>query len=128
MVERMKGKSGSAYHTPEGVLNEISGETTDKSKNKNKGSRNKSKIDVKHLVSTLNESRADMAQAVTDLAEILKPEGDSNREREFKNDGWEEKKSYHKMKHDSKKEKVVLDMLKVDRDVAILNLRDESDK
>ena len=76
----MKGKSGLAYHTPEGVLNEISGETTDKSKKKNKGSRNKSNIDVKHLVSTLNESRADMAQAVTDLAEILKPEGDSNGE------------------------------------------------
>ena len=36
LVERVKGKSGSAYHTPEGVLNEISGEATDKSKKKNK--------------------------------------------------------------------------------------------
>ena len=99
----MKGKSGSAYHTPEGVLNEISGEATEKSKNKNKGSRKKSKIDVKHLVYTSNESRADMAQAVTNLAEILKPEGDSNGEREFKKDVWEDKKSYRRMKHDSKK-------------------------
>ena len=32
------------------------------------------------------------------------------------------------MKHDSKKEKAVLDMLKVDRDEAILNWRDELDK
>ena len=46
----------------------------------NKGSRKKSKINVKHLVSTLNVSIADMAQAVTNLAEILKPEGDSNGE------------------------------------------------
>ena len=128
LVERVKGKSGSAYHTPEGVLNEISGEATDKSKKKNKGSRKKSKIDVKHLVSTSNESRADMAQAVTNLAEILKPEGDSNGEIEFKKDVWEDKKSYRKMKHDSKKEKAVLDMLKVDRDEAISNWRDESDK
>ena len=87
----MKGKSGSEYHTPEGVLTEISGEATDKSKKNNKGSRKKSKIDVKHFVSTSNESRADMAQAVTNLAEILKPEGDSNGDIEFKNDVWEEK-------------------------------------
>ena len=33
-----------------------------------------------------------------------------------------------KMKHDSKKEKAVLDMLKVDRDKDISNWRDESDK
>ena len=32
------------------------------------------------------------------------------------------------MKHDSKKEKAVLDMLKVDRGEAISNWRDESDK
>ena len=32
------------------------------------------------------------------------------------------------MKHDSKKEKAVLDMLKVDRDEAISNWRDKSDK
>ena len=50
------------------MLNEISGEATDKSKNNNKGSRKKSKIDVKHLVSTSNKSRADMARAVTNLA------------------------------------------------------------
>ena len=49
---------------------------------------------MKHLVSTSNESRADMAQAVTNLAEILKSEGDSNREIEFKKDVWEDKKSY----------------------------------
>ena len=36
LVDRVKGKSGSAYHTPEGVLNEISGEATNKSKKKNK--------------------------------------------------------------------------------------------
>ena len=83
---------------------------------------------MKHLVSTLNESRADMAQAVTDLAEILKPEGDSNREIEFKKDVWEDKKSYRKMKHDSKKEKAGLDMLKIYRDEAISNWRDELDK
>ena len=68
LVDRVKGKIVSAYHTPEGVLNEISGEATDKSKKNNKGSRKKSKIDVKHLVSTSNESRADMAQAITNLA------------------------------------------------------------
>ena len=49
-----------------------------------------------------------MAQAVTNLAEILKPEGDSNGEIEFKKDVWEENKSYHKMKHDPKKEKSCL--------------------
>ena len=75
LLERVKGKSESAYHTPEGVLNEISGEATDKTKKKNKGSRKKIKINVKHLVSTSNESRANMAQAVTNLAEIFKPEG-----------------------------------------------------
>ena len=68
LVERVKGKSGSAYHIPEGVLNKISGEATDKSKKNNKGSRKKSKIDVKHIVSASNESRADMEQAVTNLA------------------------------------------------------------
>ena len=47
------------------MLNEISAEATDKSKKKNKGSRKNSKIYVKHIVSTSNESRADMAQAVT---------------------------------------------------------------
>ena len=99
----MNGKSGSAYHIPEGVMNEISGESNDKSKKKNKGSRMKSKIDVKHLVSASNESRADMAQAVMNLAEILKPEGDSNGEIEFKKDVWEDKKSDRKKKHDSKK-------------------------
>ena len=61
---------------------------------------------MKHLVSTSNKSRADMAQAVTNLAEILKPEGDSNGEIEFKKDVWEDKNSYCKMKHDSKKEKL----------------------
>ena len=109
-IERVKGESGLVYHTPEGVLNEISGEANYKSKKKNKGSRKKSKIDVKHLVSTLNESRADMAQAITNLAEMLKPEGDSNGEIDFKKDVWEDKKSYRKIKHDSKKEKSVLDM------------------
>ena len=69
-----------------------------------------------------------MAQVVTNLAEILKLEGDSNGYIEFKKDVWEDKKSYHKIKHDSKKEKAVLDMLKVDRDEAISNWRDESDK
>ena len=61
LVERVKGNSGSAYHTLEGVLNYIRGEATDKSKKNNKGSRKKIKIDVKHFVSTSNESRADMS-------------------------------------------------------------------
>ena len=121
MVERVKGKGGLAYYTPEGVLTEINGEATESSKNNNKGSRKKSKIDVKHLVSTSNDSRADMAQAVMIFSEMVKPAGDSNGEIEFKKDVWEDKKYYRKMKHDSKKYKAVLDMLKVDRDEAIYN-------
>lgn len=70
---------------------------------------------MKHIVSTLDNSRADMAHALKNLAEMVKPAGDSNSEIEFKKDVWEDKKSYRKMKHDSNKDKAVLDMLKVDR-------------
>ena len=120
LVERVKGKGGSAYHTPGGVINDISGEATESSK-KEKNGRKKSKIDVKELISASNDSRSDMAKAVTNLAEMVKPTGASNGEIEFKKDVWEDKKSYCKMKHDSKKDKAVLDMLKADRDEAIAN-------
>ena len=86
------------------------------------------KIDVKELVSSSNDRRSDMVQAVTNLTEMVKPAGNLNAEIEFKKDVWEDKKTYRKMKHDSKKDMAVLNMLKVERDEAITKWKTESDE
>ena len=104
------------------------------SKSKNK----KAKFNVKDLISSTNQCQSDMSSTIIDLASSTKKTTASSEEIAFKKGIWDDKKNYMDKKLEEKQShrqnksrletnKMMLDILKQDRDDAIGKYKEEDD-
>ena len=128
LVER--DKTSMPYISPyAGIENDKSPKSTSK----------KPKFNVKDIISSTNQCRSDMSSAIIDLASSAKKGSTSSEEISFKKGMWEDKKqymdrkleekySYRKSKSRLQNTKMILDILKRDRDDTIIKYKEEEDK
>ena len=118
------------YPSPHSGVDDDNVISSSKSKNK------KSKFNVKDFISSTNQCRSDMSSAIIDLASNTKKNSTSSEDISLKRDIWEDKKeymdkklqekySYRKVKSRLETNKMMLDILKQDRDDTITNYKEE---